>query len=332
MRRRGFTLIEVLVVIAIIAVLVALLLPAVQQAREAARRLQCKNNLKQMGIALHNYHDVHNGFPVGNNTVMDGEGLSFWVGLLPFMDQAPLFNKWTMNGRDTGFPANNPSNGPLADGLVISWLYCPSSSLPTMGVSDPPYCNLGYVKTGVMRATYAGVAGAIGTFGNYTETRQVDPQHGIMSPGGFFVDCMFVRISQITDGTSNVIAIGEQSDWVYQVTPTNRYKKDCRSSGMNGWAEGHIIGINAGAHFATQHQENLTTVQFNLNQKQIDSIWFQTSVIPSFGNNQPIQSVHSGGAHVLFADGRIQFVSENIYLDTLKMLATRDDGQIVGDY
>src|SRR6187455_2473364 len=91
--RRGFTLIEMLVVIAIIAILVALLLPAVQQAREAARRSQCKNNLKQIGLAMHNYHDTFNGFPNGGiASSVGGWGLSWYIRILPYIDQAPVFN------------------------------------------------------------------------------------------------------------------------------------------------------------------------------------------------------------------------------------------------
>lgn len=99
-KRRGFTLIELLVVIAIIAVLIALLLPAVQQAREAARRTQCKNNLKQIGLAMHNYHDVHLKFPSGGARVNfdpNGAGHSCWIAILPFADLAPLYNQWDFN-------------------------------------------------------------------------------------------------------------------------------------------------------------------------------------------------------------------------------------------
>ena len=94
-RNRGFTLIELLVVIAIIAVLIALLLPAVQQAREAARRSQCKNNMKQLGLALHNYHDAANKFPIGTRFSMSAP--NWRVGLLPYLDQAPLFHSVKCN-------------------------------------------------------------------------------------------------------------------------------------------------------------------------------------------------------------------------------------------
>lgn len=102
-RRRGFTLIELLVVIAIIAILIALLLPAVQQARESARRTQCKNNMKQLGLALHNYHDVYNQFPINYSTVftMDNTTLSWMVGILPYIEQATLFVRSTQTTEST---------------------------------------------------------------------------------------------------------------------------------------------------------------------------------------------------------------------------------------
>ncbi len=106
---RGFTLIELLVVIAIIAILIALLLPAVQQAREAARRSQCKNNLKQLGLAIHNYHDVHDAYPMSSNHRVSGQNGFSWIAMtLPFLDPGPLYQKLDLNRTliDTGGPNN----------------------------------------------------------------------------------------------------------------------------------------------------------------------------------------------------------------------------------
>ena len=102
MRRKAFTLIELLVVIAIIAVLIALLLPAVQQAREAARRSQCKNNLKQIGLGYHNYHDTFLMFPTASGQTNSGWAHSQWVSMLPFMDGAPMYKKWDFGGPEEG--------------------------------------------------------------------------------------------------------------------------------------------------------------------------------------------------------------------------------------
>ena len=119
-KKKGFTLIELLVVIAIIAILIALLLPAVQQAREAARRTQCKNNLKQVGLALHNYHDVALSFPIGSNasnTNSNGDGhwgVSWWARILPYADQAPLYNTLQFEGNHPGWTHDTGNDGGIA--------------------------------------------------------------------------------------------------------------------------------------------------------------------------------------------------------------------------
>jgi len=186
-RRRAFTLIELLVVIAIIAVLIALLLPAVQQAREAARRSQCKNNLKQLGLALHNYHDVHLTFPLGGHTHY------FWPGwrvaILPYIDQAPLFNQLTLSQPTTnaGFASKRNDTNSLGGyggnfavlaGLALPIYKCPSSALDSNNNSTSP--QLHNAERGQTH-DYVGVMGAaistdIGVAGKCSSDLRVCPK------------------------------------------------------------------------------------------------------------------------------------------------------------
>ena len=324
-RRPGFTLIELLVVIAIIAILIALLLPAVQQAREAARRSQCKNNLKQMGLGLHNYHETFNGFPLGTNGTQTagGYGNSFWVALLPNLDQAALFKKWDMVGGNTGAVSGNVNNGALANGVVLPAMNCPSSSLPQLTGA------LVNAPQGVMKPTYVGVAGAVGTFGAFTEGRIYVGTNGTFSRGGFFIDAGFVRIRDLTDGTSNVVAIGEQSDFLFDTTGGGNQPTDVRSTGDSGWPMGNnspLFAFNAG-----DKQYNLTSVNFGINQKKFVGFAGAGTQI-NLGANIPVQSVHTGGTHVLMGDGTVRFLNQTLAIATWKMLATRDDRQPLGDF
>lgn len=185
--KRGFTLIELLVVIAIIAILIALLLPAVQQAREAARRSTCKNNLKQIGLALHNYHETHRIFPPG--FLMDHGWLSTTY-MLPFMDQAPLYNKLSPNG-----PMDVTNATVLADIRTILPAYlCPSSADPN------PSQNADIPVNGVA----IGLSNYLGINGNL-DLRCTS------RPKGMFYQNSRVKIRDITDGTSNTIAFSERT-------------------------------------------------------------------------------------------------------------------------
>ena len=202
-RRRAFTLIELLVVIAIIAVLIALLLPAVQQAREAARRSQCKNNLKQLGIALHNYHDTYNMFPLSNlpsfcTGVQDWRNTSFLVSILPFVDQSPLYNSYNFGFPFRGngsFNANSPipcdapsiANSALANRSIPTYL-CPSDASPKNPGGGTPGLN------------YCGSAGNdIAWLGN----------GNLVDQNGCINVSRTVNLRDITDGTSNTLLMGE---------------------------------------------------------------------------------------------------------------------------
>src|SRR4051794_15993621 len=162
--RRGFTLIELLVVIAIIAVLIGLLLPAVQKIREAAARLQCQNNLKQMGIALHSYHDSVGSLPPGVTSDVapygsgGGGGSGWMVYLLPYVEQVALYQKWDFKSGNSGH--TNATNMALVDGAQLKVYRCPA---------DPNYTFASSKRAGqtggVMTASYAGIAGAVNGLG-----------------------------------------------------------------------------------------------------------------------------------------------------------------------
>ena len=186
MSRRGFTLIELLVVIAIIAVLIALLLPAVQQAREAARRTQCRNNLHQLALAMHNYHDTHSCFPTGavthGPTSSSGQRTSFFVMLLPFIDETALYNAWNFSGNVSGGAQATAGQAKLAQ------LLCPSD--PDDGSQHTTGWWAGFKPT-----AYAGSLGSV-------PGMWVAGQNGVL-----FWACK-IRVRDIRDGTSQTLMLG----------------------------------------------------------------------------------------------------------------------------
>ncbi len=330
-RSRGFTLIELLVVIAIIAILMALLLPAVQQAREAARRTECKNNLKQLGLALHNYHDSHLTFPLGAQRHR-GMGLSWFVGILPYLEQQNLYDGFDMHAPNNGYPFIPPpsgsSNGAWTDGRIISGLRCPSSSLPelkTNGVST---------ISEQMQASYVGISGATSHDGFPAKLVKVcclPVANGEISADGVLIPNSVVRLRDISDGTTNVVCVGEASAYAEDSSGT---KKRVDGSFPNSW----ITGTNAvgtlpnyfheiGTFIPSPPSYNLTTIRYSPN-----APYDQPGIREDHGPNNPMTSAHSGGVQVLLADGSVRFIGENVDLFTLKMLAARHDGQTVGEF
>ena len=178
-QRRGFTLIELLVVIAIIAVLIALLLPAVQQAREAARRSQCKNNLKQIGLALHNYHDTHRIFPIGNLSL---RGFTAQDYILPYIDQAPLYNQFNFSITDWCF------------NIGAGTLY--ATKIPAYGCPSDPLSLSVYGGNQYLEGSYFGVIGT-------TDSNQNGMLYSSLSGTP-------TRMRDVTDGTSNTLLLGER--------------------------------------------------------------------------------------------------------------------------
>ena len=231
-RTKGFTLIELLVVIAIIAVLIALLLPAVQQAREAARRTQCKNNLKQIGLSLHNYHDTFLMFPsaTGREVLNAGGGEQWshsqWVALLPYYDQAPMYNQWNFNANDQGWTGNRS----IYTGKKMAMLLCPSSTMPG-----------GNNETVAHASMYFGIGGAV-PFGTFTSTDGLSDQStnwGLVSSRGMIRSRFPTRIRDCSDGTSNTLIEAEISNYVYD---NNNNRKDARPGRNWGWTMGSLTG------------------------------------------------------------------------------------------
>lgn len=325
-RVRGFTLIELLVVIAIIAILIALLLPAVQQAREAARRTQCKNNLKQIGLAMHNYHDVSLSFPIGSNTGQNQSfGVSYWAGLMPYFDQANMYSQLSFDGLHPGWTARNTGilNGRAANGLPFSMMLCPSSPLPTMR-------NTGGGNVTCM-PQYVGINGATDDTATPSQFTQTPPQRGccnccgsvtgggITSRGGLLVVNQAIKIRDITDGTSNTIMVGEQSNFVKNADGTGQN----RINGHHGWLMGtHRWG------FTNRRAFNLTTVRYPPNSVTLGI----AGVGNNDGPNNGLFSAHTGGVQVLQGDGSVRFLSENVDMLTLRFLCSRGDGQVLGEW
>jgi len=236
--KRGFTLIELLVVIAIIAILIALLLPAVQQAREAARRSQCKNNLKQIGLALHNYHDVFNTFPMAGQR--STEGFSWHYAVLPYLEQTPLYNQF-----DENQTWSSGTNRPILQMSPLAAWLCPSGTERDAddNGTDPT-------------THYYGVMGPTGTnnFNNpaTTYSENTAGSHGGNSNEGMFSIGVVRRMRDVLDGTSNTFIVGEIS-WTDRNGNNTRYR---------AWTRGGTISSHtAGAkNLAQQINADYTTL------------------------------------------------------------------------
>lgn len=351
--RKGFTLIELLVVIAIIAILVALLLPAVQQAREAARRAQCKSNLKQIGIALHNYHDVFSTLPNGTTSTDRGHwGISWWPRILPYIDQAGLYEQlvfegnhpgWTHNtGSLTGNPAGSAGfrNGRAASGNPIPVMLCPSSPLPKLHntgggnfINTPHYIGMGGAANGDSRTDLIPNGFVEDSFRNSA----THPQHtrtgccgnnnnGRIAYGGVLIPSRSVAFRDIIDGTSNVIAVGECSDFAANVNggPVN-------IQGTHGFLMGSPRN-SVNAH--NERMFNLTFINYPPNFVKIagNGTLASAGIGANFGSNNGLYSPHAGGVQVVLADGAVRFIGENVDMLTLRRAATRDDGGELGDF
>ena len=325
-RRSAFTLIELLVVIAIIAVLIALLLPAVQQAREAARRTQCKNNLKQIGLAFHNYHDTYNVFPISmgwNPLTQDRQGtFSDKVFMLPYLDRGPDYNATNFNDfpwDSNGWFGNNSNTAVQSKRLPV--FNCPSQPYDAAGgQGNHTYAiNLGEQINGKFDGSHNGMACYVG--GGGTNDRPV-------------------KMASVTDGTSNTVAY---SEFVIDGSGTiNKYQ-------VHNWTAG---SQNTDAQ-ARADCLAVTSLDGRQNTRGTSWAWSWQSCGATYThtmapNDQPCHSVggtdwlgnnalsansfHTGGVHCLMADGSVRFVSTNINYPTWVGLGTRNGNETLGDF
>jgi len=322
-KQSGFTLIELLVVIAIIAILIALLLPAVQQAREAARRTQCRNNLKQIGLALHNYHDTHRVFPAGyitggcssatdldtiagSNTICTHQPIRLhWpLFILPFVDQSPLYNIVAQKNTIDSLNPSNPDSDPLTDDayeLFVPVYHCPSH--PASEVKPSGFLEWDDEQR---RGNYAANFGS----GFLSESRSVEARKGL-----FYANSN-TRIRDITDGSSNTLAVSEV-----------RFSRTAADDSRGSW----MFPGMGGAAFSTGLAPNSSSAD------AVGSCTDNSADFPCVTDSTGTQiaaarSMHEGGVLASLADGTVRFISENVDSGVWEALGTRSNGEVVSEY
>ena len=319
---RAFTLVELLVVIAIIGILVGLLLPAVQAAREAARRMQCSNNVKQLGLALHNYHDAMRTLPsgwIGNGNNNTGTGWGWGTMILPYMEQTPLYNSLSgiTVGTRTGFGVKMtslPTVSPLQ--TVVPTYRCPSDIGDSLVGPFPinPSITLTDTTKLLSRSNYVGCIGGTSVNWNVMPTTA--------NTNGAFSQNSNRRFGDITDGLSNTFLVGER-----------RSKRN--NNGI--WIGGDSVWSGVyGDSTAPNRYQGLLLVIGEAVQNRVINLTQTTSNCRGYA---AFSSLHTGGAQFVFGDGSVHFISESIAQgaaglpgSTYQNLAGVNDGMVIGDF
>ncbi len=326
-RNQGFTLIELLVVIAIIAILIALLLPAVQQAREAARRTQCKNHLKQIGLAMHNYHDVFNLFPLGgcgrpSTTFGIDISIGAFAAILPYLEQANLKGLYVdTKPWEQQLPA-------VAQTIVPAYL-CPSVTGPQ-------------VDTNPVLAAYP--IGTLIASTHFLLSKGADKEWCFSPSGtttGMFGINMKCNFRDITDGSSNTLCVGEGatgSQWrvargsaptVAIAPPSGRVQQ--------GWIAPQPNPLQIQSVSGTTTGGNWGTTVYRLNQNPVVETVYDATALANCNASTTdytsnFRSPHTGGGQFLLGDGSVRFVSENVDLVLYNNLSGKGDGQVIGEF
>ena len=320
-KRHGFTLVELLVVISIIGILIALLLPAVQSAREAARALQCTNNLKQIGLALHNYAQAMRDFPPGcivsrkansqplsfdpyneaKSSSGNSHGTSWMLMILPYIEQTQIYDNWDFRKSVSG-------NSAMAQ-RDIAGFYCPSRR---DGIRDMDKQFLLFNSWTAGGTDYGGCLGSCNGWANSTTAHHFSDSsskaENFNQPdrAGIFVPNESTRFQDIRDGTSNTVMTGELQRLDSSVARGGYLSQD-------GWALGGVATL-----FVTADNEDSCTSSNCAQTGGINNFFFESA-----------GSDHEGGANFGLADGSVRFISENISTYTIMWLGSKADGEVI---
>jgi prepilin-type N-terminal cleavage/methylation domain-containing protein len=334
-RKSGFTLIELLVVIAIIAVLIALLLPAVQQAREAARRTQCRNNLKQIGLAMHYYESTFNCLPPGymgttancamirNRVLPDpppappafptnvAQGWGWGTFILPYMDQTNIYNAMNVGTHQLVCdiptpPTDNPAVGNPASGrYIVPTFTCPTATDPDLfWVVNAPATGM-HSKSNYVAVCGVDFTGTLAVIGTLDPTKYSVGMKGAFGDGSRFPP---VKLRDETDGTSNTFLVGEA------------YRKD-NDSNYGNWISGVGGERRPGRWFGMAADDQTACV--------VRQLQGTGSFAVNGGSFNAFASMHEGGAFFLMSDGAVRFISENGDQMTISRFGTINDAQVV---
>jgi len=312
-KRSGMTLVELLVVTTIIGLLVALLLPAVQAARESARRATCLNNLRQLGLASHNYHSVNKRFPTGARLPIyvgdrPTEGTNLMVELLPHFEEESLYDKWDYNDN-----RNNVAGGINAtQAQVIQILLCPSDPL------EHPVSHYAEAVNYPWAWGYYGLISYGGNGGTRTARSGPAPDFSRMSRDGIFYIGSFIALKDIADGSSNTLLFGER---IHEDAEFDRLRPDLwpAAAPVAGWGRwGFVVHPGALPNVGLS-----TPVPINYQVPPSGDFSTLEDRVCAFG------SAHPGGANFTFADGSTCFVAEHLALEALRALSTRAGEEFV---
>jgi prepilin-type N-terminal cleavage/methylation domain-containing protein/prepilin-type processing-associated H-X9-DG protein len=347
--RPAFTLIELLVVIAIIAVLIGLLLPAVQKVREAAARSKCQNNLKQIGLALHNYHGAYGIFPAAQTRVSTDtwmHGPTWWVYIMPFIEQDVFYNKVNFNRTtfwlgSTGAEAT--PNREIWRNIHFPMMECPSSDLPRFSSAA------GSGDVNYQRPFYTCILGSA----DHPSADNGSQNRGPVSNGGIITMQKGQKLEGIVDGSSNTVMVGEQSDHMWHNNGErlpiagDSVNNDGRVDNNRGFHMGtSYIGFPSGPGSMVAESEggNCGNTNPPANARNCQRCYNTTTIntrginakrgllFADFGElrcNKPLTSPHPGGVLALFGDGHVGFLTDSLPLQTLKNMVNRDDGGAV---